>query len=209
MKPIIIACKTIEDELLAAMERASFSAPILWLDSGLHNVPKKLNAVIQEHLDNCVGYDTVLLGLSLCGNSILGLRTHDFQLVVPRCDDCISLLLGDSPRPFATLFLTRGWLKGGQHLGQEYDNCLKKYGEKRGKRIFDAMLKNYRHVALLDTGCFDILSAEGEIRAIGEKLGLQYTRLQGSTNRLEALFRGAWTERDFILVPPNSVLTNV
>lgn len=180
--------------------------PVLWLESGLHNVPKKLNDAIQSHLDTLQGYDTVLLAMSFCGNSVIGLNTRDFQLVLPRTDDCISLLLDGQARPFATLFMTEGWLKGGRHLGQEYEECLAKYGEKRGKRIFNAMLKNYRHIAMLDTGCYDTVAAEPQIKAIGEKLGLEYTTAPGSPSWLEELLLGNWSEDRFLILPPNSTL---
>jgi len=204
---IIISCETIRRELEVAMERTNCHYPVLWLESGLHNVPKKLNTAIQTYLDDLQGYNTVLLAMSLCGNSVIGLRSHDFQLVLPRCDDCISLLLDGRERPFATLFMTEGWLKGGRHLGQEYDACIAKYGEKRGTRIFEVMLKNYRSVAMLDTGCYDTALAEPEIRAIGKKLGLEYTRLPGSPAWLEELLRGDWKRERFVILPPNDILT--
>lgn len=207
VKTILIACETIKKELLAAMKSTGTDFPVVWLESGLHNVPKKLNEVLQEKLDLCEGYDTVLLGLSLCGNSVLGLKTRDYQLVIPKCDDCISMLLGDSPRLHATMFLTQGWLDGGHHLGQEYDLCMEKYGEKRGKRIFAALLKNYRCLALLDTGCFDADAAETEIRAMAEKLGLEVTTLQGSIRYLEELLSGNWDPTRFVVLPANSTLT--
>ncbi len=208
METVIISCETIRRELEVTMERAACDVPVLWLESGLHNVPRKLNEAIQEYLDGLQGYDTVLLALSLCGNSVVGLKTRDFRLVVPRCDDCISLLLDGQERPFATLFMTEGWLKGGRHLGQEYDECLAKYGEKRGKRIFEAMLKNYLNVAMLDTGCYDTAAAEPEIRAVADKLGLEYTMVSGSPRWLEELVGGAWTNDRFVVLPPQSVLTS-
>lgn len=206
MLPVIISCKTLQRELLSVMKKLDCRYPIVWLDSGLHNVPKKLNAIIQQHLDQIHGCDTVLLAMSLCGNSVIGLQTHDFQLILPRTDDCISLLLGDQERPFATLFMTEGWLEGGRHIGQEYDECLEKYGPSRGKRIFAAMLKNYRYIAMLDTGCYDTAAAEAEIRRIGEKLGLEYTALTGTVQYLEKLLLGNWNPEEFVILPPNSTL---
>lgn len=206
MNPVIISCETLRRELEYATHATGCEAPVVWLESGLHNVPQKLNAAIQAHLDGLQGYDTVLLAMSFCGNSVIGLNTRDFQLVLPRTDDCISLLLDGRERPFATLFMTEGWLKGGRHLGQEYEECLAKYGEKRGKRIFDAMLKNYRHIAMLDTGCYDTAAAEPQIKAIGEKLGLEYTTVSGSSSWLEELLLGNWSEDRFLILPPHCSL---
>ncbi len=110
MTAVIIACKTIEQELNAAMEQTGCDYPVVWLEPGLHDVPKKLHETLEAHLDTVRGYDTVLLAMGFCGNSVVGLHTHDFELVIPRRDDCISLLLGDTQRPFAAVFLTEGWL---------------------------------------------------------------------------------------------------
>ena len=80
------------------MARVGCDYPVLWLESGLHNWPDKLQNRIQELLDQCQSYDTVLLAMSFCGNSVAGLETRDFQLVIPRSDDCITLLLGSLTR---------------------------------------------------------------------------------------------------------------
>lgn len=206
MNPMIVSCETLRCELEATMNRCGCDYPVVWLEAGLHNVSKKLNTAMQEKLDSISGFDTVLIAMSFCGNSVLGLQSRDFQLVIPKCDDCISLLLGTNRRPMDTLFFTEGWLKGGHHLGQEYDECLEKYGEKRGKRIFQVMLKNYRHIAMVDTGCYDTAAAEPQIRAIGKKLGLAFTVLPGSPAYLYELLRGNWEPDRFQILPPNSTL---
>ena len=210
MNPIIIACKTIEQELLAAMEQTNCNYPILWLESGLHNWPDKLHARIQELLDGCGDFDTVLLAMSFCGNSVVGLKNRDFQLVIPRSDDCITLLLGSPQRrreAKATYFLTEGWLKGELNLWKEYQNCLAKYGEKRGKRIFSALLAHYKKLALVDTGCFDREALEEQVRQIAAVLGLEYICLDGTLDHLNQLLTGPWTEERFVQVEPHSIVT--
>ena len=210
MKPVSIACKTIENELLAAMEQVDCHFPVLWLESGLHNWPDKLRNRIQELLDQCQGCDTVLLAMSFCGNSVVGLKTHNFQLVIPRSDDCITLLLGSLARrqeAKATYFLTEGWLKGELNLWKEYQNCLAKYGEKRGKRIFSALLAHYKNLALVDTGCFDREVLEKQVQEIAAVLGLEYICLDGTLDHLKQLLTGPWTENRFVQVAPHSTVT--
>ena len=51
MKTVILSCRTLEDELLAALAKSGKDYEIVWLESGLHNVPKKLTARLQEELD--------------------------------------------------------------------------------------------------------------------------------------------------------------
>jgi len=210
VNPMIIACQTIEAELLTAMESVGVRYPIRWLESGLHDVPKLLHKRLQEELDACTGYDTVLLGMAFCGNSVVGLRTHDFQLVLPRCDDCITLMLGSAERrqkePF-TFFMTEGWLKSGRNIWTEYENCLTRYGEKRGKRIFGALFANYKYIALVETGAFDAEQAEKEAKRIAQNLNLEYHRLQGSTDHLCQLLQGGWQAERFVCIPPHSEIT--
>ena len=210
MKTVIIACKTMEKELLAAMSRIPCSCEVRWLEAGMHNQPKKLNEQLQALLDACSEFDTVLLCMSLCGNAVAGLRTYDFQLIIPRCDDCISLLLGSSERRKkfpATYFFTDGWLKSDKSLWAEYQNCLQKYGKSRTDRIFSEMLSHYCHLALVDTGCFDTIKAAQEIRKIAETFSLEYVQIEGTLDYIQRLLTGNWDTTDFIIVPKNSRLT--
>ncbi len=211
MNAIVISCKTIEDELMAAMKELNCEYEVLWLESGLHNWPQKLNAKLQELLEECGGYDTVLLAMSFCGNALVGLHTGPFRMIVPRCDDCITLLLGSVARRrqiSATYFLTGGWLRGERNLWTEYVECLKKYGEKRGKRIFSTLLANYQTLALLDTGCFEHDAAEVEVRKMAETFSLKYTQLDGTLGYLKELLSGNWSEDRFLWIPPDSVVSD-
>ena len=145
MNTVIIACQTLQNELEAAMAACNFSCEIRWIESGLHNVPKKLHATLQEHLDQCDGFDTVLLVMGYCGNSVADIETHDFQLVIPRVDDCISLLLGSvtsrrrQSAGGCTYFMTEGWLQGERNIWKEYEYAINKYGPELGQEIFDTM----------------------------------------------------------------------
>ena len=97
MTTAVIACKTMEDELNWAMERTGSDYPVFWLEQGLHNVPKKLLDAVQTALD-AAGTERVLLAMGFCGNALVGLRVPAVELIVPRVDDCISLLLGSVKR---------------------------------------------------------------------------------------------------------------
>lgn len=210
MSTVVIACKTIEQEILTAMADTHCTYNILWLESGLHNWPDKLRQRIQELLDSCIGVETVLLAMGFCGNSVVGLQTHDFQLVIPRCDDCITLLLGSWERRQqfkATYFMTEGWMTGERNIYWEYQQCLKKYGEKRGAQIFSAMLSNYRYIALLDTGCFDREQAKDRVQAIANEMGLEYRCLAGTLTQLHRLLQEHWQSPGFVTVPPHSTVT--
>jgi len=210
MGTVVISCKTIEKELNAAMQLTDCAFPVRWLEPGLHNTPKILAGVLQENLDACYDADTVLLAMGFCGNSVVGLHTHNFQLVLPRVDDCISLMLGsmeERKKHFATYFMTEGWLKGERNIWKEYEYCIQRYGEKLGKTLFDMMFQNYHNLALINTGCYEMAPAEEETRKIADSLHLQYQEICGTLSYLQSLLRGPWPADRFVIVPPNSVLT--
>ena len=209
MQRVILACRTLEQELLAAMAAENCRDPVFWLEGGAHNVPSKRREEIQSALNSLPPCDTVLLAMSLCGGSITGLQTRNFRLVVPRCDDCITLLLGSHARRMAypaTYFLTEGWLKGNRSIWSEYQYCMKKYGPQRGKRVFDAMLAHYQDLALVDTGCTSS-SVEHQVREIARTLELNYRRIPGTLDYLRQLLRGNWDEALFLVLPPNRAIT--
>lgn len=201
MNTVIIACRTLEKELLAAMARTGCTYPVRWLSAGNHNVPDKRRAEIQQILDECAPFETALLAMSLCGNAVTGLQSRHLQLVVPKCDDCITLLLGSKERRSenpATYFLTEGWLAGEQSIWQEYQHAVEKHGQLRAKRIFGAMLNHYEKLAFVDTGCGD---SSDEIRMIAQTLNLEYTRISGTLSYLEDLLTAKWDDR-FLIIPP-------
>ena len=206
MSTCIIACRTLEKELQRAMANTGCTYPILWLEAGGHNLPDKRRREIQSALDSCTDYDTVLLAMSLCGNLAAGLESRNFRLVVPRCDDCITLLLGSRERRReypGTYFLTEGWLSGRDNLWTEYQRSVEKYGSDRTQKIFSGMFANYTRMAFVDTGCGD---AAQQVQSVANALNLQFTRLPGTLNWLEELLSPSCDDRRFLILPPHSTL---
>ena len=212
MSRMIVACKTLKNELNTAMAVCGCSYEIRWIESGLHNFPKKLHNTLQDILDQCVGCDEVLLVMGVCGNSVVGIRTHGFKLVIPRIDDCISLLLGSvtqrrhSSVSGSTYFMTEGWLEGERNIWKEYEYTVNKYGAELFKEIFDTMFQNYRNLALIDTGCYDMKKAIAETQEIAKKLNLTYIQIPGTIDYLIELLSLEWDPERFIIVEPHSSL---
>ena len=202
----IIACETVKNELEFAMKEAGVNYPVTWIDSGLHSSPLCLHRKLQDAIDCCTA-SVALLGLGFCGNSVAGLKTGDFRLIIPRRDDCISLLLDPSEiRGGGTYFMTEGWLRDESHLYHEYKYTIEKYGEEEGREIFDIMLHNYNSIALLDTGCYPIGPVEEETRRFADILGLKFKLVRGNTDWLRRLLTGPWDDERFIVVPPRSAV---
>lgn len=215
MKTVMVCCRTIEQEIALAAARTGTDYPKIWLESGLHNVPVQLTTRLQQELDR-LPEDTerVLLGFGYCGNSLAGLRTGGFELIVPRVDDCITLMLGSYTRRLqitkeeGTYFLTEGWLKGERNIWEEFLHARKRYGEKRARQIFRAMLAHYKRLAIVDTGAYDLRELLPTTEMIAEELGLRHQLLPGSLTLLETLLTGPWEEQSFLIVPPHSTISS-
>lgn len=202
MNRIMIACGTLRRELLAAMDAWGCTAPVIWLEAGAHNVPKKRLAEVQDALNECQGYDTVLLCMTFCGNSLIGLHSGDRTLVLPRFDDCISLLRGIRQRANDTYYLTEGWLRGSENLLNEYDAAVRKYGTDRADRIFSSMLRNYRSLVWI---C-DSPAVPDRVRIFAEHFDLDLACEKPDTSLFDKLVLGHWDE-NFLVIPPNTEVT--
>lgn len=212
MKTLILACKTLERELQVAMERQNCHDAIVWFESGLHNTPKKFKEALQMMIDQATDYDRILMAMSFCGNVVCGLRSGNATLVIPRAEDCISLVLGSAenrssiPDAGHTYFMTEGWLQGERNIWVEYQYAIKKYGQKTGEEIFQMMLGNYQALALIDSQVGDLTETEIEMEKIAKHLHLTYRKLNGTTSFLEALFEPILDPARFLVVAPHDVV---
>lgn len=208
METVVVACETIQNELKQAMEDAGKSYPVIWIESGLHNDPQKLNARLNEVINQIDQAKRVLLAMGFCGNSLNGLESGEFELVVPRVDDCITLLLGsikkrrEVSRESAAYFLTSGWLKGERNIWVEYQYMVKKYGEESAKNIGQMMYKHYRTLALLDSGVDPIEKLIEDTKVIADTLELEQKVIPGTLNYLKLLLEGPWDKDHFIIKHP-------
>jgi len=212
VETVVLACNTIRDELEKAAREVGCPYPFRWVESGLHLVPDSLRIRLQEELDQLRGVQRVLLAFGFCGNSVVGLSTRDFELIVPRVDDCITLLLGSRERREAcsadggVYFLTRGWLEGEFNLWREYEAVLSRHGPERTERIYRKMLAHYRYLGLIDTGAYDADALLPEVHRIAETLKLETRIFSGSGAYMERFFSGPWDAAEFIVVPPGTTI---
>lgn len=214
MSEIIIACKTLQRELELALEHIVEEYQIIWIESGLHNTPKKLTLRLQEEF-NKISKDCnrVLLCFGTCGNSVVGLKTGEFELVIPRVDDCITLLLGSLEKRIevskekVTYFLTKGWLDGERNLWAEYQYSIDKYGKEEADELFDFMLASYKRLGILDTGAYNIEEVLKDSEIIASTFKLELEKLEASIEYIEELLLGPWDKKRFIIMKPNSEIT--
>src|ERR1039458_5307151 len=160
MRTLIMACRTVENELRLAMPQAGVDYPVLYLDAGLHLWPDRLREAIQRDLDRIENVDVVLMGYGFCGKGLAGVRSDRFKIVVPRVHDCISLLLGSAANREQcgsdVYFVTKGWLDHEISIAHEFNRCAARYGEQRATRLMKKSMEHYTRLTAIDTGAYDV-----------------------------------------------------
>ena len=210
---ILVACNTIEDEIKAALVRLGLDYQVIWIEGGLHDVPGKLRGRLQEVMDEADGQcDTLIFALGYCGGGMSGLSTRNYTTVAPLADDCLSVLLGSIKARIGfsnppTFFMTAGWMRHSSNLVDSYNRTAEKYGKVKADRINKMMLNSYNRFGLVDTGCYNLKSAEAKITPLAKAIGLAVEELPGDHSWLDALLTGPWDNASrFLVVPPNSQL---
>lgn len=193
MKTALIACKTIEKEVEAILEQYSISMDyIFYVASGLHNSTMRLQEAVKKEMEKLkeLDVDRLLLCFGLCGNMIDGLETGDYETILPKTDDCITLLLGSRQRRKNLderkrgYFLTKGWLQGEANLHKEYKDAITMYGQKTADEIYQEIFDRYTYLSLIDTGQNDFEEFYEEGKEIAKDFGLKPTRIKGEMDWL-------------------------
>ena len=209
---IIVACQTIRDEVNLAIKETGVNYPVLWIESGLHNFPDRLGQKIQEEIDKIDNVETILLAFGYCGNSILGINSSRAQLIIPRVDDCISLLLGSYERrktldkEVGTYFLTKGWLENEQNLLFEYERCVVKYGKDKALKVMKMMLNNYHRLMVIDTQAYQSKDILIKTKCFADVFGLSHEKIEGSLRLLKKLLVGPW-DNEFVKIHAGEKVT--
>lgn len=206
----VIACATVIEEVLP---RLPADMAYQTLDFGLHVNPHRLRETLQAAIDTSSSEsDTLLLGYGLCSQAVIGLHATDCTLVVPKVDDCIAIFLGSlgayrqqSRSEPGSYYLTKGWIEVGDTPFAEYDRMLERYGREKADRIIRIMLANYKRVALINTGQYDLDYYREYTQGIAGRFHLRYDEVPGSPALVEKMLSGNW-DSDFVVVPPGGTV---
>lgn len=212
MNTLIISCEMIKNELTAILEKTGRTFPVIWVPTEYHNDPDKLREKLQHEIDSAPACEIILLAFGCCGNATVGLKATTADLVIPKADDCIEILLRKENQKFErkarTYFLSKGWLESSKNLKSEYDHAQKKYGEVRADRIFKAMLKEYRYMMFIDTGLSNTSELESlltETKQLAAILDLEVIVEKSDSWLLEKLI-SEHLGCDFLYVPKGQTI---
>jgi hypothetical protein len=216
-RKVVIACATVIEEMLPLLPEGMEHHT---LDFGLHVYPDKLRSTVQAAIDEAAqaqgpddGPLTVLLGYGLCSQALVGVEARGCTLVMPRVDDCIAIFLGSraayksqaGAEP-GTYYLTKGWIEVGETPFSEYQRAVERFGERRAEKLWQMMMGNYKRLALINTGQYDLERYRAYAQMTAERFRLRYEEIPGSEMMVRRLLFGPWDE-DFVVIPPGEKIT--
>ena len=194
-KIVIVSCSVMRPELEAIL-RGNGAYELRYLDSRLHDTPKKIPALLQKEVDAVEPYASrIVLGYGFCSSGIAGVTAPQQGIYVPKVHDCIALFLGS----VKSYYLTPGWMEEDRDpLGHMEKDYIPKMGRKRAELGTRLTFKNYTHIALIDTGVADVEPLRRVAMDNARFLEKEYEEITGTHEFFGKILFGPYDERDFL-----------
>ncbi|OGN98672.1 MAG: hypothetical protein A2Z71_11255 [Chloroflexi bacterium RBG_13_50_21] len=215
MSLYILACRVLQSMIEPFLQDKSI--PATFMEYGYHRTPELMTVALQEQLDRVPEASVVIVGYGLCGNGLAGLKSGIHTLIIPRVDDCITLLLGSyqsyitefTAEP-GTYYLTKGWLESGSHPLKEYRDLLGRYDKETADWIIDEQYRNYRRIVLVAPNQEELDAYRNKAREVAdfctERWNYRYEERIGSDEYVKELMTDAFqlteSTEDFLVIPP-------
>ena len=227
MRIALIGCMVMNREISHLVSQSSNVVRCWWLRQGLHDTPDILCSSLQKNIDEIelenqslpasLRFDAIVLAYGLCSNGVIGLKSQTLPIIVPRCDDCISLFLGSGDR-YRSLFqqlpgtywYNRGWIEQAFTPSKEnYALRRAEYAEEYGEENADYLMKctndwmkNYQRCAYISCPLGDCEAHRAYAQQAAEDFGWAFSEIDGDLSYLRALVDGPWEDERFLYCPP-------
>ncbi|MDR1082208.1 MAG: DUF1638 domain-containing protein [Deltaproteobacteria bacterium] len=206
----IVACDVVRDEMAMAIDGRDI--PLKILEYALHEKPKEMPGAINravEEMTSSGGCQKVALGYGLCSNGTVGVSCSG-GLVMPRCHDCISMLLGSPARYMklfsenpGTMWITDGWIRNGGDPMSTYELRYKpRMGERKAFKGMSMEIANYTNFCLINNGIGDQDELRRMTRESAKFFGKEFREVEADLSYFKAFVEGPWGEDDFLLLGP-------
>jgi hypothetical protein len=206
----IVACDVVRNEFERVLEGRD-DVLVRYLEYALHEKPKEMPAAINAAVEGmtAAGAERVALGYGLCSNGTVGVSCRG-GLAIPRCHDCISMLLGSPSRYMrlfsenpGTLWVSDGWIRnGGDHLTAYEVRYKPRMGEKKAFKGASMEIANYTRVCLINNGVGDVEALRERARENARFFGKEYVEVEADLGYFRSFVDGPWDEGDFVILGP-------
>jgi len=212
---VFLACKVFEG-VIGNVEGVTS----LFLEYGLHSIPKHLKQVVQEEIDRIESPSLVVLGYGLCGNGLDEIRAGKHTLVIPKADDCVAIFMGSRQRYMTqfkknpgTYYLTKGWFEVGSDPLNEYEKLIEKYGAETADWLMEQQYQHYKLLLFVAHRQEDLEAYRPralEVAAYCDRFGMVYEEYLGSEDFLDQIAEALDIQENwpsnFVVVPPGGIL---
>jgi hypothetical protein len=233
----LIGCDVFTRELCLAVASSPHTVDLDFTEKGSHDNSERLHTLIQEKIDAAdesgKGYDAVLLGYGLCGNSTRGLSSKSSKLVIPRAHDCCTIFLG-SKQSFkehfaenpSRQFTSAGYMERGEGylktstfskemgIDKSYEEYVELYGEENARYIMETLdpsLKggNDDSIIYIEVPETEVLDYKQRCREEAEREGKEFLCISGNIRLLKDMIHGNWNDDDFLVLEPEERIVPV
>lgn len=220
-KPVVILACQVMQSLIQPHLADDSKVPTVYMDYGLHIRPEKMTPTLQDQLDALPEPSLVLIGYGLCGNGLNGLKAGPHTLIIPRADDCITILLGSYQAYIqafreepGTYYLTKGWLKSGSDPLKEYRQYVDRYGANNADSLIDMMYGQYKRLCFVAHNQADLDEYRPQATEVAEfcaqRWGMTYQERIGSDGLIRRLLEAPLSPGqlgdDLLVIPPGGTV---
>lgn len=215
MPVVFLACKIFENIL-----KGQNGTSTIYLDYGLHSVPKKLREAVLEEINAITEPSTIVLGYGLCGSGLHGIDAGIHKLVIPKADDCVAFFMGSRKKYLkkfrenpGTYYLTKGWFEVGSDPLSEYETLLEKYDLETADWLMNTQFHNYSKLVFVAQNQMDLDQYQPrakKVAAYTERFGMEYSEYLGNDEFMKKIenvlnFQESISS-EFIVVNPGETL---
>ena len=209
---MILACASLAGQVAAARKVVGARYPARFLDRRLHLDPARLGRAISAALAALPeNVDTVLAALGWCGGAWEGIRTPK-RLILPRVDDCVSLLLTIDHVPRFNrkengVLYVKDRNPERHSFRRAFAGWTRRMDAEAAQREQAVWRAHCRAVAVIDTGLFDCRAPDymASARQDADWLQVPLRVVLGGNLLLEKLFSGRWDDQFAVFAPGDTV----
>ncbi len=208
---VILACTSLKDYVEEAQKRLGTNIKAIYVSRLYHRDPKEMREHIIEKLDNLPeGTDTVLVCMGYCGGSWEGVAKNSCRIVLPRIDDCVSLVMQLTDEPKSNLKEDRHFYVRDKDPAKESIKAIFEHmanaqdlDQETREKYHKHWQDMYEEIDIIDTPINDARSQEyfDKVKVDADWLDARLEYVMGGTHMIEKLIKGDWDDQFLVLEP--------
>jgi len=214
-KTVILSCTSLKDYVELTQKKLDTAYPVIYLSRIYHRDPEEMREHVISALEGLdPEVETVLVSMGFCGGSWDKVKVP-CRLVIPRVDDCISLLLQTTDEPVSNLkkqdhLYVKDKDPFKENFKSIFDHLTRDIDEETKKRYHEDWMRYYREIDIIETEINDSRRPEyaAVVKADADWLQAEMAYIPGGTLLLEKLISGNW-DGQFMVFEPGETTENI